>query len=135
MSKIVVEIVCILDRSGSMSRLVEETISGYNKFIKEQQQIGPGRVTLVLFDDQYEMVYEDMALSSVSDLTTEVYYTRGMTRLHDAVGKNHCLCQGTAPERHTRKNPVPDHYRWHRKRQQGIHHRGHDKDNGQGMYQ
>jgi hypothetical protein len=58
-------------------------------------------VTLVLFDDQYEMVYEDMALSSVSDLTTEVYYTRGMTRLHDAVGKT----ISSVKERHGKAAP------------------------------
>lgn len=83
------EIVCILDRSGSMSGLVESTIKGYNHFIKEQQDLaaGPGRVTLVLFDDEYEIVYEDEALDKVPDLTGKVYYTRNTTALLDAVGK------------------------------------------------
>ena len=83
------EIVCILDRSGSMSGLVEATIKGYNKFIEEQQELraGPGRVTLVLFDDEYEIVYEDMALDKVPDLTGQVYFTRNTTALLDAVGK------------------------------------------------
>jgi hypothetical protein len=72
-----------------MSGLVEATISGYNKFIKEQQELsaGPGRVTLVLFDNQYEIVYEDEALDKVPELDGRVYYTRGMTALLDAVGK------------------------------------------------
>lgn len=83
------EIVCILDRSGSMSGLVESTIKGYNHFVKEQQELraGPGRVTLVLFDDEYEIVYEDVALDKVPDLTGKVYFTRNTTALLDAVGK------------------------------------------------
>jgi hypothetical protein len=67
--------------------LVDETITGYNTFVKEQIKEGPGRVTLVLFDDKYEMVYEDTPLAKVPPLTREVYYERGWTALLDAVGK------------------------------------------------
>lgn len=83
------EIVCILDRSGSMSVLREATLQGYNRFIKDQQELnaGPGRVTLVLFDDEYEIVYEDVPLDKVPELTEKDYYTRNTTALLDAVGK------------------------------------------------
>jgi len=81
------EIVCILDRSGSMSGLVEETIAGFNGFLKEQRDAGPGKMTLVLFDDRYEIVYEDEPLSQAPDLNTDTYYTRGSTALLDAVGE------------------------------------------------
>jgi len=101
MTKNIAEIVCILDRSGSMSGLAESTIEGYNKFIAEQREIGPGRVTLVLFDTQYEVVYEDMALSQVPDLTEQVYYVRGSTALLDAVGKTINLVK----ERHLSDRP------------------------------
>jgi len=87
MGRNIAEIICILDRSGSMHMLVDETITGYNTFVKEQIKEGPGRVTLVLFDDQYEMVYEDTPLAKVPSLTREVYYERGWTALLDAVGK------------------------------------------------
>ena len=87
MVKNVAEIVCILDRSGSMRSLVDSTISNFNEFIQKQRLDGPGQVTLVLFDDQYEVIYENMALSMVPDLTRDVYFDRGMTRLMDAVGK------------------------------------------------
>ena len=33
------EIVCILDRSGSMSRLESDTIGGYNSFINHQKSL------------------------------------------------------------------------------------------------
>ena len=101
MTKSIAEIICILDRSGSMTGLVQETITGYNTFIKEQQDEGPGKVTLVLFDDKYEMVYEDIMLHAVPELTDKVYYSRGWTALRDAIGKtiNHVL------ERHIDDKP------------------------------
>lgn len=81
------EIVCLLDRSGSMTSRVEATIDGFNEFIKRQRDLGPGRLTLILFDDRYDIVYEDKALSTVLDLTRKVYFTRGSTALMDAIGK------------------------------------------------
>ncbi len=101
MSKTIAEIICILDRSGSMNHLVAETITGYNTFIKEQVKEGPGKVTLVLFDDKYEMVYEDIMLHTVPKLTDTVYYSRGWTALRDAIGKtiNHVR------ERHMTERP------------------------------
>lgn len=87
MGKNSVEIVGILDRSGSMHHLEASTISGYNEFIKKQQELGPGRVTLAIFDDQYDIVYESKSLKKVPVLTKSVYYARGMTALRDAVGR------------------------------------------------
>ena len=49
-----VQIVCILDRSGSMRHLVGDTIGGYNSFLdKQRQEKGSAEVTTVLFDDKY----------------------------------------------------------------------------------
>lgn len=82
------EIVAILDRSGSMSNLVEDTIGGFNSFIKEQKKIeGDANVTLVIFDDSYEVVYSGVDIKEVPELTDSVYFARGMTALLDAVGK------------------------------------------------
>ena len=95
------EIVCILDRSGSMSGVVQATIEGYNGFIQEQKDLGPGQVTLVLFDNKYELVYENVALADVPELTTDVYFTRGGTALLDAVG----LTISNVRERHLKDQP------------------------------
>ena len=52
-----VQIICILDRSGSMSNLAADTIGGYNSFIEQQKsKAGTAEVTTVLFDDQYEKI-------------------------------------------------------------------------------
>ena len=41
MNKELTEIVAILDKSGSMGRLVSDTVGGYNNFIKEQKIVSP----------------------------------------------------------------------------------------------
>nr|MBA3651086.1 VWA domain-containing protein [Chthoniobacterales bacterium] len=48
------EIAFVLDRSGSMDSCRDAAIEGFNRFLKEQQQVeGLARLTLVLFDDEY----------------------------------------------------------------------------------
>lgn len=88
MSKKTVDIVCVLDRSGSMDHLAKEVIGGFNSFINEQRKVkGKARVTLVLFDTEYKMVYDRIKLKHVPELTSDVYWARGMTALNDAIGK------------------------------------------------
>ncbi|MBQ7703986.1 MAG: VWA domain-containing protein [Selenomonadaceae bacterium] len=83
-----VQIICILDRSGSMRSLAEDTIGGYNSFLEKQKQLeGTAEVTTVLFDDQYEKISEGVDIQQVSELTSAEYYARGTTALLDAVGK------------------------------------------------
>lgn len=81
-------IICILDRSGSMASIAPEVIGGFNNFIDEQKKIeGKAKVTLVLFDDQYEVLHDKVDLKKVGILTEDQYYTRGMTAMNDAIGK------------------------------------------------
>jgi uncharacterized protein YegL len=95
MGKKTVEIVGILDRSGSMGHLIEETITGYNAFIKEQREVGPAKVTLAIFDDQYEVLYDRLSINKVPKLTQADFYARGMTALRDAVGKTISTVRGS----------------------------------------
>lgn len=84
-----VEIVCVLDRSGSMSSIVSDAIGGFNTFIAEQKALpGDAKLTLVLFDDKYEVVYSRINLQDVPELTSKVFVPRGMTALYDALGKS-----------------------------------------------
>ena len=81
-------IICILDRSGSMRPLAVEVINSFNQFITDQKKIeGKAKVTLAIFDDHYDIIHDCVPLEEVSELTEEVYWTRGMTALNDAVGK------------------------------------------------
>ena len=82
------EIICILDRSGSMGSIATETIGGFNNFIDEQKKVeGKARVTLVQFDNVYEVVYEGIKLKNVPVLDSDTFKPRGMTALFDAIGK------------------------------------------------
>ena len=84
----VTEIVAILDRSGSMGTLIAETIGGFNNFVEEQKKTdGKAILTLVQFDDQYQIDYEGVDVNDVKPLDEKTYVPRGMTALLDAVGK------------------------------------------------
>ena len=83
-----VQIICILDRSGSMSNLAADTIGGYNSFIEQQKsKSGTAEVTTVLFDDQYEKISDAVDLQKVPELTSAEYFARGTTALLDATGR------------------------------------------------
>mgnify|MGYP002624561542 CR=1 FL=1 len=83
-----VQIICILDRSGSMSSVAEDTIGGYNTFLKKQKENpDAAEVTTVLFDDEYELTVDAMNLQEVPELTSKEYFARGTTALLDAIGR------------------------------------------------
>ena len=75
----------ILDRSGSMSNMLDDTIGGFNAFIDSQKAVG-GTLSLYLFDNEFEVVYEDQPISTVEPLTKTTFIPRGGTALHDAIG-------------------------------------------------
>lgn len=82
------ELVFILDMSGSMLNLTEDTIGGYNSLLKEQRkQDGEAKITTVLFDDRYIMLHDGVDIKNVKDITKKEYCPRGMTAMLDAVGR------------------------------------------------
>ena len=82
------DVVFLLDRSGSMSNCVEDTIGGYNSYLKEQKEKGYNtKITTVLFDDQYEILHDRAPIQNVKNITNKEYYVRGCTALLDAIGK------------------------------------------------
>ncbi|MGI4789631.1 MAG: vWA domain-containing protein [Janthinobacterium lividum] len=82
------DITIVLDRSGSMASVREDTIGGYNTFLEEQKAIpGSAHLTLVQFDDQYEVLYEGRPLENAPALSVETFVPRGSTALLDAIGR------------------------------------------------
>lgn len=78
----------ILDRSGSMSGSETDTINGFNAFIEKQAVKNHNiRVTTILFDDKYQVLYSRKPISEVKALTEKEYYVRGCTALLDSIGK------------------------------------------------
>lgn len=87
MKKDLTELVFILDRSGSMSGLEDDTIGGYNAMIeKQKKEPGEAIVTTVLFDNMYELLHDRISLRGIAPITDKEYYVRGTTALLDAVG-------------------------------------------------
>jgi len=82
------DISIVLDRSGSMQSVKDDTIGGLNAFLKEQQaQPGDANLTLAQFDDLYEIVHDAVPIKNVPELTDKTFVPRGMTALLDAIGK------------------------------------------------
>lgn len=83
-----VEMVLVLDESGSMSDLTHDTIGGFNSMIEKEKKLDvDAHVTTVLFNDQYKMLYNRRELKDVSKMTDKDYTPGGMTALLDAVGR------------------------------------------------
>ena len=88
MKKKNIDIVFLLDRSGSMSGMEKDTIGGYNSYLqKERKNNSNSLITTVLFDNNYELLYDREQISNVKDLTEKEYFVRGSTALLDAIGK------------------------------------------------
>lgn len=85
--KKLMDVVFILDRSGSMRETEKDIIGGYNGYINDFKSKN-AKITTVLFDDKYEMITKRQNVNEVSELTEKQYYVRGCTALLDAIGKS-----------------------------------------------
>lgn len=79
------EIICVLDKSGSMGLCQDDALHGFNRFIDDQLAINDARLTVIFFDDTFEVSYEGK-LSGYKKL--DRWPVRGMTALFDAIGKS-----------------------------------------------
>ena len=87
MKKNLTELVFILDRSGSMGGLEQDTIGGFNAMLtRQKEQEGEANVTTILFDHEVQLLHDRFPLKAVAPLTEKDYYVRGCTALLDAVG-------------------------------------------------
>jgi len=82
------ELIFILDKSGSMAGLEEDTLGGYNAMLEKQTK-GQDQafVTTVLFDDDYECLYEGVHIREIRPMSPKDYSVGGCTALLDAIGK------------------------------------------------
>lgn len=78
--------VFLLDRSGSMETCRDDTIGGFNAFLREQKEEG-GTMSLIQFDHEYHVSYPTKPIAEVEPLTTETFVPRGSTALLDAIGR------------------------------------------------
>ena len=82
-----VEIVFILDNSGSMMAVRNDAIGGFNSFLADQRSVpGEASMTLVLFNNKITTLYDAVPLEDVSALNSTTYQPGGFTALLDAIG-------------------------------------------------
>ena len=81
----------VLDETGSMYPFKEETIAGFNKYLKEVKKERKGKdtsFTLTLFNTAYtEVLYDAIPLKDVEKLNNDTYNPDHATPLYDAIGK------------------------------------------------
>ncbi len=83
------ELVFVVDKSGSMHHLADDTIGSFNSVIEEQKKPdkeGNVYVTTVMFNQNSEKVHERKDIKDVEKITKEKYCPSGCTALLDAVG-------------------------------------------------
>lgn len=77
----------VVDRSGSMAHLTDDTIGGYNAWLAEQQNVkGEADLTLTLFDHEIK-TENTVKIEDAKPLDGERYVARGSTVLNDAIGR------------------------------------------------
>ncbi|GAB4251643.1 MAG: VWA domain-containing protein [Candidatus Methylacidiphilales bacterium] len=88
MNQNLTDITFILDRSGSMESLRRAAINGFNEFLHIQQNApGQALLSLIQFDDQYEVWARALPIAEVTPLTKKTFQPRGCTALLDALGR------------------------------------------------
>lgn len=81
------DVIFILDKSGSMGGQEENTISSFNEYLeKEKKNKYKTYITTVLFSDTYKVIHDREEVSKVKKLTNKEYYVGGCTALYDALG-------------------------------------------------
>lgn len=82
-----IQILFVIDESGSMGSLRQDVIGGFNTLIEDQRKIeGAADVTLITFSNGVDIRLNSVPLEDVELLTEESYQPGGMTAMNDAIG-------------------------------------------------
>lgn len=89
MKQPITELIFILDASGSMQSLTDDTIGGVNSVLTQQKQEEKREVfvTTVLFNTKKRLVHDRVAICDVPLMDKNDYFASGGTALLDAVGE------------------------------------------------
>lgn len=79
------DVVFLLDMSGSMQGMEEDTIGGYNGYLDNMKD-SDAKVTTVLFNGSHEMITNGKCIKNVKKLSRKQYIPGGSTALLDAIG-------------------------------------------------
>lgn len=88
MNKNITEIVFVIDKSGSMNRLIDDTIGGFNGFVESQKAVdGTAYLTTVLFSDTHTKLHDHVDIREIPQMDRKQYVVGGMTAMLDAIGE------------------------------------------------
>jgi hypothetical protein len=81
------EIICVIDKSGSMNKIKSDAIGGFNEFLSEQKKLKDNtKITVNLFDSNYKPLYKSIDIEDADELNESNYVPSSMTALYDAIG-------------------------------------------------
>ncbi len=84
-----IDIIFLLDESGSMASMCNEPIEAINNFVNEQKLVKDNSTfSLYTFNTKVKTVWEDVPLQSVPAFTSDNFRPGSMTALYDAMGKS-----------------------------------------------
>ena len=107
MKKDLTELVFILDMSGSMEHLTDDTIGGFNSVLKEHAaKEGDVLVTTYLFNNDSRMLHDRLPIQEVPTMTSSDYRAAGCTALIDAMGE--AIKHIVSIHRYARKEDIPE---------------------------
>ena len=102
-----IELVFILDESGSMRGLEKDTIGGFNSTIaKQKKEDGECLVSTVCFSNGQRVVHDRVNLRGVKELTEKDYVPCGSTALIDTVASS--IKHIKMVHKYIRKEDIPD---------------------------
>ncbi len=82
-----IDLVMILDKSGSMHGMESDTIGGFNSMLDKQRKLDVKTdVTTVMFNNRSEYIHERKNLNEIKNITDKDYMPQGSTALLDCVG-------------------------------------------------
>ena len=104
----ITEMVFIIDKSGSMAGMEEDTVGGFNAMIEKQKKLdGKCYVSTVLFSNRSSVLHDRIDIQKIEPLTEREYCVGGGTALLDAIGG--AIHHIGNVHKYARKEDVPKH--------------------------
>lgn len=86
MNNLKTHITFVLDSSGSMAKIADDTKGGFNTLLFDQrEEDGEATISLYDFNETVTKLYDHVEIDEAAKLTDENYTPSGRTALHDAV--------------------------------------------------
>jgi hypothetical protein len=68
------EIVVLLNKQGDTSKIIDDTINGYNRFIDEQKKLpGEAVLTTIFFDHSNQLIHDRVDIKQAKNVTRKNY--------------------------------------------------------------